>query len=297
MKLVIYFISKIIIYILLIVDWSSAAESDQDKFVHFTGGGKIEEYIYNRGFYKMLVIYQQNLDEDQDGILDIDEYMNNIRIALEGLNNIIVLDWEGEPYLKITNNVVDSSEVGKIVLNYLEAISILKKHSGFNIDVGYFGFPSKGSTRRESINQETDTLFDLYDSVDVLFPSLYMNKRGISYNSELEFIKKHLQNALKISCGSTKKVYPFITHRWHPKSRYSANQLIPLPIFEEYIKAIKGISYENCYIDGIVWWGADDHWARKGREVIKKSLSNYSTIEDYNTKVISNYANIIEKYF
>lgn len=278
---------------------SDAFSAEYDLFVSFAGGGSIEDYVASKGFMRLPIVYPRYIDKNQDGRLDTEQYSNHIGNRFKSYAGPIALDWEGRAYRRLIGVKSVKEDVREIVDEYIKSVKLLQSVSTKHVTIGFYGFPSKVSTHNDSTMKEVSNLRKIYERIDILYPSLYLGRQGFSKYT-LDFTKKHLRNALQIRCEKKigKKVYAFITHRFHPNSRFTPNSLIPFDIFEDYIKTIRGVRYRECKIDGIVWWGADQHWYKKGwRKEIVSSINSYSSITDYNDKVIDRYADIIIKYF
>lgn len=280
---------------------SSALASDFDLFVSFAGRGTIEEHIIGRGFRQLPIIYQQNIDIDHDGKLDLKQYIDHVEGKYQSYAGPITIDWEGNAYLCLTGDPAADMNMNTkdVVDEFVRSIKLLQCLSKERLEIGFYGFPSKLSTRTNSTMEEANNLQKIYNEGQILYPSLYLNRNHLTTKGSIEFAREHLGNALKIACEGKKrkKVYAFITHRWHQKSRFSPHALIPADVFEDYIEAIREVRYENCRVDGIVWWGADEHWLKKRKKEIVASLVPYSNIPEYNKKVIDKYADIILKNF
>ncbi|WP_166805114.1 hypothetical protein [Nitrosococcus wardiae] len=261
-------------------------------YVSFARSDSIQAYIIKKGFSFLPVIYQKNIDPDNDGIFDRHRFVEYATDNFVNYDGLIALDWEGKAYQDLID-IFTPMELNNTAKSYIDPLVLLKNINLRKIETGYYGLPSKYSTRNNTDHKEKNHLDELYSFVDVLYPSLYLNKNSIFPGESIGFVKQHLLNALKTGC-SKKKIYAFITHRWHPNSKYSPNALIPISIFEKYITTIKNTNHKGCFLDGIVWWGADEIWYDKKKSV-RDSINKYGSIQKFIQQEIEKYANVIWK--
>ncbi|GAB6194395.1 hypothetical protein [Desulfocastanea catecholica] len=271
--------------------------SEEPKlYVSFAYSKNIENFIITKGFTFIPVIYPRNIDANNDGKLDQEIFLNYIQSTLNNYDGPVVLDWEGEACNSLLNYSQSSEKYEQAILEFLKPIEIIKKTLTHEILIGYYGLPSKKNSLLHKTIEETKRLANIYEDIDIFYPSLYLNNDYLFADKSIEIIKKHLYNTLEIGCGN-KNIYVFITHRWHPNSRFSPNKLVPLSIFEKYIKMISQTNYDGCHIDGLIWWGADEYWYNKGKKEIVVDLDRYPTMHEFNSIIIDNYANVILQYF
>jgi hypothetical protein len=272
--------------------------SEHKLFVSFSYRGGLEAYVESKGFTYLPVIYQHSIDKNKDSKLDSENFAEHVNSRFRDYRGPVSIDWEGRATWGLRGPDIPKEKVDALVSEFLKAVNTLKRASPLPIEVGFFGFPSRLSTHLERTVSEVHNMRDVYKNIEVIFPSLYLRRNDPIASSSINFIEAHLKDVLRETCQYNKKIYGFISHRWVPGSRFTPLSLVPLEVFEDYIRTIKSVSYQGCRLNGVVWWGADEYWYKSGRrKEIAQSLNEYSSMDEYAEKELSLYATIIKKYF
>jgi len=157
---------------------NGANPKEHELFVSFRLGGssKIEAYIASKGFARLPIVYQRYMDRDQDGKLDLGFYIDHIGRRFGEYQGAVALDWEGKAYRRLIGGEIAKEEAGIIISEYVRSVSLLQSVSSKRLEIGFYGFPSKRCAHAKCTEKEVRDLQKLYDSVDILFPSLYLNR-------------------------------------------------------------------------------------------------------------------------
>lgn len=234
------------------------------------------------------IIYGDVIDgTDYDGKINNELFKKALDDTITNSHDSLIFDWEGAPYRSLIN---DDNTKKEYIESFSKAIDVAKSYK--KIQVGYYGFPSRKSYDLQLLELEKKKLKKLFDKIDILYPSLYLNYKGKGFDP-IKTTEKRLNNILDLYCGS-KSIYVFIYHRWHPKSNEKhKDKLIPHDIFKKYIQKLTNIkTNENCGIDGIILWGADYHWRHKKKRIAEKIES---TMESYFIDTVLPYIRIIKE--
>lgn len=203
---------------------------------------------------KVEAIYQVDIDPQNDGELDSEVFTSRLRDVDESVT-MLLLDWEGSLYSQIKNNP-HAEKSKQYVDNLAGALEIAKKDKS-SIDIGYYGLPiDTEGTKREF---EKELFSELYSKIDVFFPSAYLRDRHrkkyfarLNAGHDFETVNQYINDALQWACSYGNRVIPFVNHRYHPSGTAVAFGKI-----EQLLKQLHSAQFEDCKVDGIVWWNAD----------------------------------------
>lgn len=135
-----------------------------------------------------------------------------------------------------------------------------------NASIGYYGYPgmpywgSEEDYKRASLNN--DLLFELWNEVDVLLPSIYIpyisNRNLNVYLNNLHYVRRKIDESIRIKNilnRSELTIYPYTWHRYHdPYDKYFLN----------YSDMRLEYEYPSTFseVDGVILWSSENNEQR-----------------------------------
>jgi hypothetical protein len=166
-------------------------------------------------------------------------------------NEIVCLDIEYWPTTGTLETVKSSIE------KYNKVLSLYKKYSP-DVAIGYYGILPRrdyhrsrkvlGTTAYGEWKKENDSLNDIAQKVDLIFPSLY------TFTADIDDWKEYAIENIKEAKRYGKPVYVFLWPMYHDSTKYKG-KYIPADFWR--------IQLETCheYANGIVIWGGwQENW-------------------------------------
>ncbi len=212
---------------------------------------------------------------------------------------ICTLDWEGKALAILEKSDSDSAEFKTMVSEYIKAIRIAKRLRP-NMKWGYYGLPFKNYWNRDdNWRNRTLELLPLFKEADMIFPSIYdFYDDSVGWADDPAYVNDNVVLALEVGTRLNKPVFPFVWHRYHNSNKKKGYELIPEEEFKTHLDAALKANFQNKYIKGIVWWGADRwFYANKKNEVLKKEASKNKSFDEYQKNVLIDYTKYIHETF
>jgi hypothetical protein len=225
---------------------------------------KVEDLFPIYHAQKTMILYQEAVDANNDGIFDGEEHL---AVALKNYNvpsdynGIIVMDWEGKAGTFLYTAPLESRAFASAVAQFFIAVKTAKKLRP-NAVWGFYGIPSGTYWEMGEVwEKRLDAMKAIHDAVDAFFPSLYQ-----AYQTPQEWTQEQDNNqvayniiqALKRANG--KPVYPYIGTRYYTCCGLRHNHLVEEKNLHNHIAAAFLPQWNGDKIDGIIWWGADQYF-------------------------------------
>ena len=263
--------------------------------------------------YRIDVLYRRNFDPDGDAISNKFEFL--LPHEKEGKQfDYMVVDWEGKHYKALRAELLDK--------DYSEYLPLTKDKSNTSPSVlygdmlngvrevvgtgklGVYGIPERNFNSDAYLKaQPESSIYYFINQLDAFFPSAYLKNSAKGNN--IESVVEHIEKSVLVGCKLGLPVYPFITHRYHPKSNRSKNALVPVEKFNEYIERLLEIEVSDCRLAGLIWWDSDlkkytpgiapKSMDRRGKVLITMDIESSGGVEKYYKNTTSKYALIIEE--
>jgi hypothetical protein len=201
-----------------------------------------------------------------------------------------------DPYLSSLHNAgINSKEFREVLKMYVDAIKFGKKMRP-NVKWGHYGVPFTRWDDKDFL-VKNDKIEEIYKTVDVLFPSLYLFKddKEIPFSKNYEYLYDNLSLSLKIGKKYNKPVIPFVLHRFHSDNPRLQWAEMDDKFWKRYIQSVLSINYNGKYAQGIVWWGADTYFYSRpeGKNIKKNFVGTQAEFMSYNDPLLIKKANII----
>jgi hypothetical protein len=147
----------------------------------------------------------------------------------------------------------------------LQAISIVREKCP-NAKIGYYGYPGMPYWGNQSdfmlASQHNDQLFSLWNSVDVLLPSIYLpyisSEDMITYLNNFHYVERKIDESVRIRNILNRTdipIYPYTWHRYHDP--LDKNFLNKYDTRLEY-----GYPNYRKEVDGVVLWSSENNQQR-----------------------------------
>ena len=215
-------------------------------------------------------ISSNNFTSEYDGLLVFD--MENWTPVWDTLSQVYkdaIVNYTIKKYPNLTKSNVNKRARQLWTENsmnlMLKAVSIARNECP-NSNIGYYGYPGMpywgNQTDFSLSSQHNDQLFSLWNSVDVLLPSIYLPYISTghlnTYYNNLHYVRRKIDESVRIRNilnRTDMPIYPYTWHRYHDPLdknflRYYDTRL-------EY-----GYSYYREEVDGVVLWSSENNQQR-----------------------------------
>lgn len=200
------------------------------------------------------------------------------------------------PYIDRLQNPVDVLNFNKSIKLYISIIKAAKKYRP-NVKWGYYYIPltSYWDKTEAFYKKNQKDLAPIIKECDVLFPSLYtFYDQALLLIPNEQYLKRNVEECIKVGLQYNKPVLAFVWHRYHPSNENIPMEIIPDNVWRKSIKDISSTSYNNHFLNGIVWWGSDNFFFKAGEKGHRKEFKG--TSEEYkifNDKILIQKAAIV----
>ena len=210
-------------------------------------------------------------------------------------SGIAYIDLEA-PYIDRLQNPKDALNFNKSIQLYVSIIKAAKKYRP-NVKWGYYYIPltSYWDKTEAFYNKNQKDLSPIIKECDVLFPSLYTfyDQALLSIPNE-QYLKRNVEECIKVGLQYNKPVLAFVWHRYHPSNKNFPMEIIPDSYWKKSINDIVTTSYNNHFLDGIVWWGSDNFFFNAGEKGHRKEFKGTSEeYKKFNDKILIHKAAIV----
>ena len=238
---------------------------------------------------------QWAFDKDGGGHLDDrDRFAQAFaRLVPRGFGGIVALDWEGTmtTWLK---RPPDSAEFRRAMRNLRELL-LLAKEVRPNAMIGYYGIPVPAYHNRDAAwRARCLAMVELLALADWVGPYAYHPFRThesarITPARQRGYAVENMEIALEVARrAGGKPVYAFVTHRYSPGNRRYGRQRVTDEEFQGNLRGMLSARVSGRGIDGIIWWGADDHYAKTGQLPIgDRTRESRDRIHDHYFRLIN----------
>lgn len=261
-------------------------------------GLQFQKYVYNQDLLVVKYLDEKMIVKN-DFDVDYKKLEENILRLYPNKDDkgVCFMDIEAPYILPLINNEKDSPEFQKAQNLYINSIKFSKKLRP-NVLWGHYGFPMT-SLEEEKVIDSNKKLDEIFSTVDVFFPSLYLFKddQATSYDFNYDYLKRNTENAIKLGIKFKKQVYPFVMHRFHSYDNRLQFKEMSDDYWKLYVKSIFTINVNGKYADGIVWWGADTYFfgSKEGHNLRKEFKGDPNNFVNLNDRMLIRKANVVEK--
>ncbi|MGJ1514924.1 hypothetical protein ACR79N_08015 [Sphingobacterium siyangense] len=183
----------------------------------------------------------------------------NQNIPNPNATGIAVLDCEGPAYKKLFSSSLKLRE--ESISMFIDVIKTAKKMRP-KMRWSFYSIPSREFYNLDSSWKNSNIkLAKLISELDFIAPSIYIlfGDSEISRERTKEYFDGNIKFSLELGRKYSKEVMPIVWHRYHPWNKKFGDQLIPAPVFADYISMMQNIKYGNRGISGIIWWHSEEY--------------------------------------
>jgi Hyaluronidase len=210
-----------------------------------------------------ITIYGSDIDPDDDGLFSDPQPLINAlnQYVPVDYKGPVCLDWEGYGGHLLASPIGTPGrdvEIGEFV----RAIQVAHQTRP-NAKFGFYTLPFSSLYDRDQIwHDHNASLMPIYDASQCLFPSIYRfypdNQPFFGAAEDKAYVKESVALALEFAKG--KPVYPYMWPRFHNSNQVLGYHLIPEAEFKAHVSYAFKAQYNGDRADGVVWWGADQHF-------------------------------------
>ncbi len=260
-------------------------------------GVGMTKLMKSKGIIDIKYVNDAQFMSDKEYVYDESKLKNEINRSFPNANDsgIAYIDLES-PYMERIHKPEDKEAFNKSIQLFVDVIRFAKKYRP-NVKWGYYYIPltTYWDQNEEFYKKNEDDLNTIIKECDILFPSLYHFYDQIYLSiSNKNYYKRNVEESIKLGIKYNKPVILFVWHRYHPSNKNVPNELIPDDDWKNIIKEVSSNSYKNKFLDGILWWGADDYSYRVNEKAIHKEFQGTANdFKIFNDKVLMKKAQII----
>lgn len=261
-------------------------------------GGEMMEFQKKNNFFDIKFMDENQSIDRAKNILDEDKFQKYLIALYPKIDDkgICYIDFESPYFDDLLFEQKGSQKFNESMRIYVHAYQLGKKLRP-NVQFGFYNFPSSNSTFG-NYWQANEKFDELFRNSDIFFPSLYLSGgyKDNSFEKNFEYVKSNIELALSYGKKYNKPVYPFIMHRNYAEDKKVMFSNITFKEWKEYIQMLTTTSYQGKYIDGVVWWGADDFYydREEGKNILKgRSFTSKEEFIECNDKELMKYSKIL----
>lgn len=262
-------------------------------------GDAMTNLMKSKGIVDIKYVNDAQFMSDKEYVFDEAKLKNEINRSFPNSTDsgIAYIDLES-PYIERIHKPEDKAQFTKSIQLFVDVIRFAKKYRP-NVKWGYYYIPLTTYWDKTDAfyKKNEEDLKTIIQECDILFPSLYhfYDQVYLSLSNE-EYFEKNVEESIKLGLKYNKPVILFVWHRYHPSNKNVPNELIPDDEWGKIIKEVSTTTYKNKFLDGIVWWGADNYSFRVNEVGFRKDFQGTEKeFKVYNDKVLLKKADIILK--
>lgn len=248
-----------IIYFFLI--FFSLTINSQNKFIIY-----YSETMYNielntflkenKNFNKYNIMTQHYIDPKNEGVIDLTSVKKYLIKRFPNFTDkgVLCVNIENKIYKDLLLN--NSGNIYRESIKEFRTLIRYIKEIRPNLEVGIYGIPYRFFYDAQKKWNSKNKFNKIIREVDIIFPSLYIlyPKKQTSLKSNLNYLRKNLDEALNYGVRFNKKVIPFFGYTVHYGNNKYRSELLSFEEVKLYLDFIENYSYKNEKVSGVVWW-------------------------------------------